>query len=128
MLLIKNGRVLDPATKTDAALDVLLDGDRIAQVGADLASSASGAEVFDAKGLIVAPGFIDLHCHLREPGGEMSETIETGTKSAASKNSPTANWCEIAQRRGSPSSPASIALSSSLNRMASHDLQSQIDP
>ena len=45
--------------------------------------SADGAEVFDAKGLIVAPGFIDLHCHLREPGQEMSETIETGTQSAA---------------------------------------------
>jgi dihydroorotase len=81
MLLIRNGRVLDPATKTDATRDILLDGDRIAQVGADLDSS--GAEVFDAEGLIVAPGFIDLHCHLREPGQEMSETIETGTRSAA---------------------------------------------
>jgi len=81
MLLIKHGRVLDPATKTDAALDVLIDGDRISKVGANL--DASGAESFDARGLIVAPGFIDLHCHLREPGGEMSETIETGTKSAA---------------------------------------------
>jgi len=81
MLLIKNGRVLDPATKTDAALDVLLDGDRIAKVGANL--SAADAEVFDAHGLVVAPGFIDLHCHLREPGGEMSETIETGTRAAA---------------------------------------------
>lgn len=81
MLLIKNGRVLDPATKTDAALDVLIDGDRIAKVGAGL--SAEKAEYFDASGLIVAPGFIDLHCHLREPGQEMSETIETGTKSAA---------------------------------------------
>jgi len=81
MLLIKNGRVLDPATRTDAALDVLLDGERIASVAANL--SADGAEVFDAHGLIVAPGFIDLHCHLREPGQELSETIETGTKSAA---------------------------------------------
>jgi len=81
MLLIKYGRVLDPATKTDASLDVLLDGDRIARVGANL--SADGAEVFDAKGLIVAPGFIDLHCHLREPGQELSETIETGTLAAA---------------------------------------------
>src|SRR5271169_6077905 len=77
MLLIKNGRVIDPAGKIDAALD----GDRISKAGANLA--ANGAEVFDAKGMIVAPGFIDLHCHLREPGQEMSETIETGTQSAA---------------------------------------------
>jgi dihydroorotase len=81
MLLIRNGRVLDPASKADATLDVLLDGGRIAQVGANL--SAAGAEAFDASGLIVAPGFIDLHCHLREPGQELSETIETGTRAAA---------------------------------------------
>lgn len=81
MLLIKNGRVLDPATKTDATLDVLLDGERIAKVAANI--SANGAEILDAQGLVVAPGFIDLHCHLREPGQELSETIETGTKSAA---------------------------------------------
>jgi len=81
MLLIKNGRVIDPAAGTDAALDVLIDKGAIAKVGAGL--SAEGAEVFDAAGLIVAPGFIDLHCHLREPGQELSETIETGTKSAA---------------------------------------------
>jgi len=73
--------VLDPATRTDALLDVLLEGERISRVGANL--SAPDAEVFDATGLIVAPGFIDLHCHLREPGQELSETIETGTRSAA---------------------------------------------
>src|ERR1700732_1868723 len=81
MLLIKNGRVLDPASRTDAALDVLLWGERISKIGANL--SAPDAQIFDAKGLIVAPGFIDLHCHLREPGQEMSETIETGTRAAA---------------------------------------------
>src|ERR1700691_6043946 len=81
MLLIKNGRVLDPASGTDASLDILLDGSRISKVGASL--SASDAEVFDASGMIVAPGFIDLHCHLREPGQELSETIETGTRAAA---------------------------------------------
>src|SRR5579872_2497296 len=81
MLLIKNGRVIDPASKTDASMDVLLDGERIARMGVDLA--ASDAEVFDASGLIVSPGFIDLHCHLREPGQELSETIETGTAAAA---------------------------------------------
>ena len=81
MLLIKNGRLLDPSSGTDAMLDVLLDGERIAQVGANIVSA--GAEVFDAMGLVVAPGFIDLHCHLREPGQEISETIETGTRAAA---------------------------------------------
>src|SRR5579863_10457144 len=81
MLLVKNGRVIDPASKADAQHDVLLDGEKIAKVGAGF--SAPDAEVFDAHGLIVAPGFIDLHCHLREPGQEMSETIETGTRTAA---------------------------------------------
>jgi len=85
MLLISNGRVLDPASGTDAPRDVLLDGDRISAIApqGQLAARAKGAEVFDAKNLIVAPGFIDLHCHLREPGGESSETIETGTRAAA---------------------------------------------
>src|SRR6202050_5225499 len=81
LLLIKNGRLLDPASKTDARHDILLHGPRVVRVGPDLTSS--DAEVFDATDMIVAPGFIDLHCHLREPGQEMSETIETGTRSAA---------------------------------------------
>src|SRR5580658_6432148 len=85
MLLIKNGRVLNPATNTDAALDVLLDGERIAEIApaGKLSENANEAEIFDAAGLIVAPGFIDIHAHLREPGQENSETIETGTRSAA---------------------------------------------
>jgi dihydroorotase len=84
MLLVKNGRVVDPARQTDANLDVLLDGDRIAEVTPPgRLSSKNGFEMFDATGLIVAPGFIDLHSHLREPGQESSETIETGTRAAA---------------------------------------------
>src|SRR2546426_11445301 len=84
MLLIKNGRVVDPASKRDAALDVLLDGEKIKEVGAaGKVSAPQDAQVFDAQGLIVAPGFIDIHVHLREPGQESSETIETGTRAAA---------------------------------------------
>jgi len=83
MLLVRNGRVLDPSSGTDKPLDVLLDdAGRIAQVAPGIAPPAR-AETFDAKSLIVAPGFIDLHCHLREPGGEISETIESGTRAAA---------------------------------------------
>jgi dihydroorotase len=84
MLLIKNGRVLDPATKTDAPRDILLDGERIAEIApAGKLDHAASAQTYDAGGLIVAPGFIDMHVHLREPGQENSETIETGTHAAA---------------------------------------------
>jgi dihydroorotase len=84
MLLIKNGRVIDPASNTDAVRDVLLDGEKIKEVAPPGRIAApQDVEVFDATGLIVAPGFIDLHVHLREPGQESSETIETGTRAAA---------------------------------------------
>ena len=77
-------RVEDPPLDEPSAGDVLLDGDKIAEVALPgrIAEDHS-TEVFDATGLIVAPGFIDLHAHLREPGQESSETIETGTRSAA---------------------------------------------
>jgi dihydroorotase len=84
MLLIKNGRVMDPATNTDAPRDILIEGDKIVEVAQPgKIKQDQNAEVFDATGLIVAPGFIDLHAHLREPGQESSETIETGTRAAA---------------------------------------------
>ena len=84
MLLVKNGRVIDPARKTDGELDVLLNGEKIAEVAPRGKITASnGLEILDASGLVVAPGFIDLHAHLREPGQESSETIETCTRAAA---------------------------------------------
>jgi dihydroorotase len=84
MLLVKNGRVLDPASKTDGAMDVLLDGETIREYApAGKIAAPQSVEIFDATGLIVAPGFIDIHAHLREPGQESSETIETGTQAAA---------------------------------------------
>jgi dihydroorotase len=80
-ILIKNGRVIDPASATDRIDDVLIVGGKIAGVGTSLPTA--GTEIFDASGLIVAPGFIDMHVHLREPGFEHAETIESGARAAA---------------------------------------------
>lgn len=80
-ILIKNGRVIDPASGTDRVSDLLVSDGKIAGVGTDL--SAAGAEIFDATGMVVAPGFIDMHVHLREPGFEHAETIESGSRAAA---------------------------------------------
>jgi dihydroorotase len=80
-LFIRNGRVIDPASRLDAIRDVLIEEDRIAAIGEKL--QVSGAERFDASGLVVAPGFIDMHVHLREPGFEYAETIESGSRAAA---------------------------------------------
>ena len=80
-LLIQGGRVIDPASKFDGAADVLIRDGKVEKVGHGL--KAEGVPVFDARGAIVAPGFIDMHVHLREPGIEHAETIETGSKAAA---------------------------------------------
>src|SRR5271157_2929092 len=80
-IVIKNGRVIDPASQTDRVADVLIVDGRVAGVAPNLSSPK--AEVFDATGMIVAPGFIDMHVHLREPGFEHAETIESGSRAAA---------------------------------------------
>jgi len=79
-ILIRGGRVIDPAQGLDAEADVLLKEGKVAEVGKP---GHSAAEVIDARGLVVAPGFIDLHSHLREPGQWQKETIATGTAAAA---------------------------------------------
>ena len=80
-VLIRGGRVVDPSQEIDAVLDVLLDGGRVARVGENVEAS-DGTDVIDASGLVVTPGLIDVHVHLREPGGEHKETIASGARAA----------------------------------------------
>src|SRR3954470_11516893 len=80
-IVIRNGRVIDPSSNTDRVADVLIVDGRIAGVAPNLSSPK--AEIFDATGMIVAPGFIDMHVHLREPGFEHAENIESGSRAAA---------------------------------------------
>jgi dihydroorotase len=79
--ILRGGRVVDPANGRDGIFDVLIDGERIAEVGKNL--TAGGAEVIDVPaGLVICPGFIDMHVHLREPGQEHKETVATGVAAA----------------------------------------------
>jgi dihydroorotase len=80
-LLIKNGRVVDPSSKIDETLDILIDKGKIVDLKALI--NAEGAKTIDASRLVVAPGFIDMHVHLREPGQEVKETIQSGSLAAA---------------------------------------------
>src|SRR5437868_11595584 len=82
-LLIQGGRVIDPVAKVDAIMDVLLRDGQVAEVSPPNKIRGGADEKFDARGLIVAPGFIDLHVHLREPGQSYKETIASGTAAAA---------------------------------------------
>ena len=97
-LLIKNARVVDPASKTDALLDVLVEGGKIQEIRKGIPEHEaglhspektskdpghSGGEVIDAQGKVLVPGLIDMHCHLREPGFEYKETIESGSRAGA---------------------------------------------
>lgn len=80
-LLLKNAHVVDPSVELDGVVDVLIDGDKIAEVGENLA--VEGAEVRDLSGKYLVPGLVDMHVHLREPGYEVKEDIESGTRAAA---------------------------------------------
>src|SRR5205809_4907775 len=78
-LLIANGRVVDPSQELDAKLDVLIEDGVVTKIDKRIKKDV---ETIDADGLVVMPGLIDLHCHLREPGQEHKETIATGTRAA----------------------------------------------
>jgi dihydroorotase len=80
-LLLKGGRLIDPPTGRDSVVDILVVDGRIEQIGPSV--NATAAQVIDLKGKVIAPGFIDMHVHLRQPGFEYKETIQTGCTSAA---------------------------------------------
>ena len=80
-LLIKNGRVIDPSSNVDQVCDLLIENGKVSRLERGI--QAPGTPSLDASGLIVAPGFIDIHVHLREPGREDEETIESGSEAAA---------------------------------------------
>ena len=81
-ILIKGGRIIDPAQGIDTVGDLLLSGGKVVGLEKSI-SSTNGARVIEAAGMVVSPGFIDLHCHLRDPGLEYKETIASGTRAAA---------------------------------------------
>lgn len=81
MLLIKNGRVMDPKTGFDKVCDVLVEGKKVVKIADNI--EAVGTEVLDATGLVVAPGLVDIHVHFREPGQTHKEDIHTGALAAA---------------------------------------------
>jgi dihydroorotase len=81
-ILVKNGRLIDPASDTDSLLDVMITNNVVERIDRDLPVERD-VKVIDAEGLIVAPGLIDAHVHLREPGFEYKETIKSGTAAAA---------------------------------------------
>ncbi len=82
-VMIRGGHLIDPSSRIDAPRDLLIEDGRIAAIGARLNVDAEGLEVIDASGLVVTPGLVDIHVHLREPGQGYKETIATGTAAAA---------------------------------------------
>jgi dihydroorotase len=81
-LLIKNGRLIDPAGALDRVMDILIENGKIKEIAASI-KKTGGCPVLDARDMVIAPGFIDMHTHLREPGQENKESIESGSRAAA---------------------------------------------
>ena len=83
MMLIKNGRLVDPATGRDGKYDILIRAGKIAKVAANIEAPDEEVQIVDASGLVVAPGFVDVHVHFRDPGFTHKEDIFTGAAAAA---------------------------------------------
>ncbi|MGN6358975.1 MAG: dihydroorotase, partial [Thermomicrobiales bacterium] len=105
-LLLRGGRILDPASGRDEIGDLLLRDGRVAAAGGRLAAPPD-AEVLDVAGAVVTPGWIDLHCHLREPGFEYKETIQGGA--AAAPQGGVTTRCCFANTKTPPQNPEPLA-------------------
>jgi dihydroorotase len=81
-ILIKGGRVIDPVKKKESAADIFIKDGIVKKIDKSITAAGSGAEVIDASGLFVSPGFVDMHVHLRDPGFEDEETVESGALAA----------------------------------------------
>ena len=103
-LLLKNGTVIDYASSTNEKLDVLIENDKIIKVAPNIKEEVD--RVVDCIGYIIMPGMIDMHCHLREPGGEHKETIETGSKSAVAGGFTTI--CPMPNTKPTPDNPETL--------------------
>ena len=95
--LLKNGTVIDYATNTCEKLDVLIENEKIVKIEKEIKESAE--KEIDCSMLYIMPGMVDMHCHLREPGGEHKETIETGSKSAVAGGFTTIFKCNKRRKR-----------------------------
>ena len=109
-ILLKNGTVIDYANNIEKKLDILIENDKISKIAENLNIDAD--KTVDCSGYIIMPGMIDIHCHLREPGGEHKETIETGSKSAVAGGFTTI--CPMPNTNPTPDS--AIVLEQILNR------------
>ena len=109
-ILFKNGTVVDYANKLEKKLDILVEGDKIAKIAENITDNAD--QIIDCSGYIIMPGMIDVHCHLREPGGEHKGTIETESKSAVAGGFTTI--CPMPNTNPTPDS--AIVLEQILNR------------
>ena len=103
-LLLKNGTVLDYASNVNEKMDILIENEKIVKLGKDLTDNAD--KVLDCTGLYIMPGMIDMHCHLREPGFEHKETIETGARSAVKGGFTTV--CPMPNTNPVPDNPETI--------------------
>ena len=115
-ILFRGARLVDPAQGIDEVLDVLVAEGKVARIGADL-EGPEGAKIESSEGLILTPGLIDVHVHLREPGGEHKETIETGAQAAAAGGF--TSICAMPNTDPVVDSPATVGFVAAVGRAAS---------